>query len=752
MALSGSHLLPLIVFAFVVSAWVCPTASAQRQPTPYVLGVYWSSEDSPANAAVDAALRQVFSRSAVPVEYSAEYLESDRFPAQEASMALRDYIRQKYQGRRIDVVLAFSDVALQFVLRNRGELFPEAPVVYAGGRWPDADTDRTTAGLTGVVYANGWRENLELVLKLHPSTERVFVIAQAPNYPLAESVRAGLRAYERRVPITYIAEPSMPRLIAAVKAVPPNSVIYYVRHSQEDHGKILFPSDVARVVAQASAAPVYADNESDIGTGVVGGMVRMESGTGSRVGHIARQILEGMHAQDIPFESATLVPLFDSRQLRRWGIHPSDLPPGSEIRFTVPTLWERYHWHIAGAIALGILQALMIVSLVIERSRRHQSQRRYALASAAARIYVWEWNLETNEVYVDPVFKTNLGYRDDEIRNHRDDWLRFAHPDDAAMVMARAQEYIDGKARSFEADFRMRHSDGTSRWFLTRGTGSLRGSRMVSMTGTLTDITDRKTSEQALENMHTELMRVSRLTALGEFAASISHEVRQPLTSIIMSARACLEWLSRPNSDLVEIRAALLDVVDSSKRADELIQRNRELFRQHTVQKERLDINAVVGDVLALARSQLRSSDVTLVTSLASHLPAIIGDRIELQQVLLNLIVNGIDATEHIESGSRRIEIATSLSRKRFVKVSVGDNGVGFAGVDLQRMFSLSYTTKTDGTGIGLSLSRSIVEAHGGELWAEQNPGAGATFSFAIPIDAVESATDREQRESVQVV
>ncbi len=746
------RLLPLIALACVVPAFVCATASAQPQAPRYVLAVHWSSEDFPANVAADAAFRDVFSRSAVPVEYSSEYLESDRFPAQEASMALRDYIRQKYRDRRIDVVYANSDVALQFVLLNRGELFPEAQVVSSIGRMPDANTDGMPAPLTGIVYGNGWLENMELVLKLHPSAKQIFVIAQAPNYSLVESVRAALRAYERRVPITYIAEPSIPRLIAAVKAVPANSVIYYVRHSQEDPGRVLFPSDVARLVAQASAAPVYADNESDIGTGVVGGMVRMESGTSRRIAHIALEILEGARAQDIPFESATVVPLFDSRQLRRWGIHPSDLPPGSEVRFSVPTLWERYHWHIAGAIALGVLQALMIVSLFIERSRRHQSQRRYALASAAARICVWEWNLETNEVYVDPVFKTNLGYQDDEIRNHLDDWLRFAHADDAAMAMARAQEYIDGKARSFEADFRMRHRDGTSRWFLTRGTGSFRGGRMVSMTGTLTDITDRKTSEQALENMHTELMRVSRLTALGEFAASISHEVRQPLTSIIMSARACLEWLSRPDSDLVEIRAALLDVVDASKRADELIQRNRELFRQHTVQKEQLDINAVVGDVSALARSQLQSSDVTLVTSLASDLPPVVGDRIELQQVLLNLIVNGIDATEHIESGPRRIEIATSLSRKRFVKVSVGDNGVGLAGVDLHRMFSLSYTTKTDGTGIGLSLSRSIVEAHGGELWAEQNPGSGATFSFTVPIDAVEAATDREQHESVQAV
>ena len=201
-----------------------------------------------------------------------------------------------------------------------------------------------------------------------------------------------------------------------------------------------------------------------------------------------------------------------------------------------------------------------------------------------------------------------------------------------------------------------------------------------------------------------------------------------------MNATASLRWLGDPTPNLTEIRGALLDVMDAGNWASELIQRNRELFKQHTVRKEPLDIHDVVRDVAVLAQTRLQDRRVVLTTSLASGLPAVVGDRIELQQVLLNLIVNSIDATESIDPGARRIDVATTLIPTGVVKVSVRDNGVGLDGVDVRQMFSLSYTTKANGTGIGLSLSRSIVEAHGGTLWAEPNADGGATFSFTVPV------------------
>jgi signal transduction histidine kinase len=297
----------------------------------------------------------------------------------------------------------------------------------------------------------------------------------------------------------------------------------------------------------------------------------------------------------------------------------------------------------------------------------------------------------------------------------------------------------------YETEFRMIDRDGGVRWFLSRGSCLPGHGPAAHLTGTCTDITERKTSERALAEMQAELTRVSRLTALGEFAASLSHEVRQPLTSIIINAKAALRWLGDMTPNLAEIRGALLDVVDAGNWASELITRNRELFKQHTVQKEPLDMHDIVRDVTVLAHTRLQDCRVVLTTSFAPGLPTVYGDRVELQQVLLNLIANSIDATTAVDPGSRHIDVSTSLTPTGLVKVCVRDNGVGLDGVDMQRLFSLSYTTKPNGSGIGLSLCRAIVEAHGGRLWAEQNTDAGASFSFTVPVHSpVDASAEAE--------
>ncbi|HEY7447653.1 MAG TPA: ABC transporter substrate binding protein [Vicinamibacterales bacterium] len=850
---------PAVSLAVLSGVWVC-SISAQPGPPRTVLALHWSSEDFPGIPDVDGAIREVLlSRPDMPVDYFAEYLESDRFPPEEAALALRDYIHRKFLGKRIAVVLAISDPALQFALQNRPELFPDAPIVASVGTVPDADTRHTGGGLTGVVGRVADEETLELALRLHPTTERVFVVAQSSSGGLRDTVEAELAAFAPRVQLTYIDDRSVSGLVAAVKAVPPRSLIFFVRHSQEEPGNVMFPPEIARLVAQASPVPVYGISDGYLGTGVVGGVVSLRRALGTRIGEMTHQILDGARAQDIPFEQVPVIPAFDWRQVRRWGINPSLLPQGSDIRFRVPTPWELYRWYIVGAIALVAVQGVLIASLVIQRSRRRDtearntailravpdmmfllssdgicldchapgdsrpmrkpeefvgrrlrevlppqvaaacedhfarptprhepamveyqvempggdrhyearvvpcgddqalavvrdlterrrveaalrdSRERYALATAAGNVGVWDWNLETNEIYVDPALKALLGYQDHEIRNHLDDWGRRVHPDDVPAVMERVEAHIQGKSPFYEVEHRMVHRDGSLRWFLARGSAVRKDGRPVRVVGTDTDITARKKSEQDLHEAQADLSRVSRLTALGEFAASIAHEVRQPLTAILMNAKTCLRWIGDATPDLNEIRAALLDVVDAGRRADEVIRRNRELFKHQTVQKAPLDINEVISDVTVLARTRLHGSDVILSTSLAGNLPPVNGDRVELQQVLLNLVANSIDALEMVDPGSRSIEVSSSLT-DGVVKVSVRDTGVGLDGVDVQRMFTLSYTTKPSGTGVGLAVSRSIVEAHGGQLWAEQNASGGATFSFTVsthPTDPV---------------
>jgi PAS domain S-box-containing protein len=248
------------------------------------------------------------------------------------------------------------------------------------------------------------------------------------------------------------------------------------------------------------------------------------------------------------------------------------------------------------------------------------------------------------------------------------------------------------------------------------------------------DTTERKRAENALSQTQADLARVSRLTALGEFAASIAHEVRQPLTTITINAKTCLRWLSGASPDLAELREALTDIVDAGQRANDVISRNRELFNDRTVQKVPTDLNEVVRDVSVLVRQRIQANRIVFTTSAPDVLPLVNADRVELQQVLLNLISNSIDAMESLDPGSRQIAISTSVNGDNTLKVAVSDTGIGLAGVDVHRMFTISYTTKPGGTGVGLSISRAIVEAHGGQLWAEPNHGAGATFFFTIPV------------------
>src|SRR4029453_9449543 len=226
------------------------------------------------------------------------------------------------------------------------------------------------------------------------------------------------------------------------------------------------------------------------------------------------------------------------------------------------------------------------------------------------------------------------------------------------------------------------------------------------------DSTDRRQAEQALGEAHAEIARVSRLTALGEFAAALSHELRQPLTAIIMKAQRTLCQLEKTPRDHEAMKDGLGDLVDAGHRAEAVIQRNRELFRHQTVQTSALDINAVVREVVVVWAARLREHHVTVATALADDLPAVRGDRIELLQVLLNLLANAIDAMEQAEKAERGITITTSRMDRGAVVVAVKDGGVGLGAVDMQRMFTLSYTTKAAGTGVGLSVSRSNFTAH----------------------------------------
>jgi C4-dicarboxylate-specific signal transduction histidine kinase len=249
------------------------------------------------------------------------------------------------------------------------------------------------------------------------------------------------------------------------------------------------------------------------------------------------------------------------------------------------------------------------------------------------------------------------------------------------------------------------------------------------------EIAEREAAEEGLMRAQTEIARIARITTMGELAASIAHELNQPLGSIVTSGDACLRWLTAKPPNLDEVRQAVEAIIRDGTRASSVLVRIRGLLRRGERLRERSDINDVISEVIAFSHGELRRNGASLLTEMPGNLPPIVVDRVLLQQVILNLIMNAIDAMRVVSNPTRVLRIRTEEQTSGSIVVLVQDSGVGLDPKHSSRMFEAFYTTKTDGIGMGLTISRSIIEAHGGRLWAVANDGPGSTFCFTLPID-----------------
>ena len=247
------------------------------------------------------------------------------------------------------------------------------------------------------------------------------------------------------------------------------------------------------------------------------------------------------------------------------------------------------------------------------------------------------------------------------------------------------------------------------------------------------DLTERKRAEEAVRKVQMELAHANRVATMGQLTASIAHEVSQPIAATIISAQAALRWLGAEPPALEEVRQALDRIVKNGSRAGEVIDRIRALIKKAPPRKDRLDINEAIREVIELTRGEAVKNSVSVQTDLADGLPLIEGDRVQLQQVILNLIINAVQAMSGASEGPRELLISTERAEPNGVLVAVQDSGPGIAPETLERLFEAFYTTKAGGLGLGLSICRSIIEAHGGRLWASANVPHGAIFHFTVP-------------------
>ena len=258
--------------------------------------------------------------------------------------------------------------------------------------------------------------------------------------------------------------------------------------------------------------------------------------------------------------------------------------------------------------------------------------------------------------------------------------------------------------------------------------------RPAGLVANIEDISDRKRAEEQLRKAQAELAHVMRVTSLGELAASIAHEINQPLAAIEANAAASLNWLGASSPDLDLVRDALADIVSDGHRAGRVIQRIRQIATKSEPLKSQLDLNDVIDDVLALVRSEVQKHRVSVRVALAAALPPALGDRVQIQQVIINLVMNGVEAMATVDDRPRELVIRSQAHENDQVLVAVQDAGVGIDPRHVGELFDAFFTTKPAGMGMGLSISRSIIEGHGGRLWATPNPTSGATFQFALPV------------------
>jgi PAS domain S-box-containing protein len=310
------------------------------------------------------------------------------------------------------------------------------------------------------------------------------------------------------------------------------------------------------------------------------------------------------------------------------------------------------------------------------------------------------------------------------------------HPEDRERA---SRAYWEGirSGRGFTVESRLlRVSDGTYRWHLHRAV-PVRDpeGNILRFVGTSTDVHDLRQAQEALRNTQTEFAHMTRVMTMGELTASIAHEVNQPLGAMVTSAAAGARWLATKPPQMDKARRALERIADDGKRAAEVIRRIRALMKRQAPRKEWLDINETISEVIELSQYQLRRSAILLETRLGHHLPPVRGDRVQLQQVLINLIVNAIEAMCGIKERPRELTIVSSSDEPDTVSVEVRDSGTGLAPAHAPHVFEAFYTTKAEGLGVGLSISFSIVEAHGGRLSAAANAPHGTVFLVSLPVN-----------------
>jgi signal transduction histidine kinase len=594
--------------------------AAQTPVTKKVLLIFSESRDLPGNVMMEQAVRsEILKSSTNPIEFYTESLDAGRFPNPRHYRQFQDYIKNRYAGQHLDLVLTFMSRDFQLARQLPTSLVTNIPLVYVVVNDLDMPDEPGALPFTGVFQRFDIEGTLRFVFHLQPETRRVVVIGGVSKADRATLARISeIAPTIAGVDFEFWTNRPIADIFQDVKSLPPGTVILLSTIQRDVTGQPFYTSQIAQSLAPAASVPVYVLGAGSIGSGALGGNVIDLEGLGTDVGKLSSQLLAGMSVSNLPVQVRTSgIPMVDWRSLQRWEIKADRLPADCVIQYRPHTMWETHRTLIFFTGTILVAQALTIAGLLVQR--RH-----------------------------------------------------------------------------------------------------------------------RRRAEAEILQQRTELAHVARISTMGQLASALTHELNQPLGAILRNAEAAEIFLQGSQPNLEELRAILTDIRRDDKRAVNVIGRMRSLYKRRNLTMGRLDLRELVDDTIALAQSDIKQRQVRITLHLPSHLPAAQGDRVHLQQVLLNLILNGMDAMNSIPKSKRSLTVRVAETAKKNLSVAVTDCGTGISPNDAAQVFEPFFTTKSNGMGMGLAISRNIIEAHGGDIWMESSGMDGTTFTFILPPAGVE--------------
>jgi len=529
--------------------------------------------------------------------------------------AFVDYLRALYASRPIDLIVTIGAPAADFIQRHRQQLFPTTPMVFTAVEQRRVQSEKLTENDTVVAVAHDFPAAFDNILRVLPLTQTIAVVNGAsPNEKFwLEEMRRELSPLTGRIELRWYDELSFEDILVEAARLPPHSAIFWHLMNVDAAGVSHEQNTALNKLSLTANRPIFTYDGSFFGEAIVGGPMHSVQQLSQITADVAVRILNGEKAGDIKIRASQFAaPIFDWRQIQRWGIAESNLPPGSTIYFREPTAWQRYSWQIALITAVILAQAGFISALL------HANRRR-----------------------------------------------QFAEM-------------------------------------------------------------------QSRERL-TELARVVRFSTAGELTASIAHEINQPLAAILANAETAEAILQSSKPDITELNDIVKDILQNDRRASEIIRRMRSLLTKAPYELKSLDLNEVVRDTVKLLTTLAGAGKAELVSVIKSDALPILGDRIQLQQVILNLVANGIDAMRDTPRENRVVSIRTSRVDE-FAELSVSDRGPGIPEDHVKRIFEPFYTSKAGGMGMGLSIARTIIEAHHGVIWEKNRDHGGASFRIKLPL------------------